>query len=156
MIKIKKYEDSNCIDTIKLFHDTVHTINKKDYIKEQLDVWAPESIDIKNWHDSIIKNFSIVAFMNETLVGFGDIAADGYLNRIYVHKNFQNFGIGSTICNELEEAFKKKKITTHASITAKSFFANRGYKTIKEQEIERSGVKLKNYIMEKKLTWNKP
>ena len=39
------------------------------------------------------------------------------------------------------------EIKTYASITAKPFFESRGYAVVKEQEVERSGVKLKNYEM---------
>ena len=39
--------------------------------------------------------------------------------------------------------------TTHASITAKPFFLKRGYRAVKEQKVERAGVFLTNYVMEK-------
>ena len=35
----------------------------------------------------------------------------------------------------------------HASITAKPFFERRGYKAVKEQQVERKGVLLTNYVM---------
>ncbi len=38
-------------------------------------------------------------------------------------------------------------ITTYSSITAKPFFEKRGYQVIKSQEVERFGVKLKNFKM---------
>lgn len=36
-----------------------------------------------------------------------------------------------------------------SSITAKPFFEKRGYIVIKEQTVERFGVELRNYVMEK-------
>lgn len=62
---------------------------------------------------------------------------------------YQNQGIASAICDELEQAFDGDKITAHASITAKPFFEKRGYKVIKKQEVERNGIVLTNYVMEK-------
>ena len=53
------------------------------------------------------------------------------------------------ICNKLEQKMLKGKIITHSSITAKHFFEKRGYKVIKEQQVERKGLLLTNYIMEK-------
>ena len=41
-------------------------------------------------------------------------------------------------------------IITHASITARPFFENRGYQVVREQQVERQGVFLTNYVMEKK------
>lgn len=76
--------------------------------------------------------------------------------RLYVHKDYQYQGIATAICDKLEYNFDVYKVTTHASITAKPFFEKRGYKTIKKQTIDRSGVLLLNYVMEKnKKTKNK-
>ena len=82
------------------------------------------------------------------IVGFGDIDKTGYLDRLFVHKDYQRQGIASAICDELEQAVNVNKIITHASITAKPFFERRGYKVIKEQQITRNGVSLTNYVME--------
>ncbi len=49
----------------------------------------------------------------------------------------------------LEKAFDVDKISTQASITAKYFFEKRGYKVVKEQKVERKGVLLTNYVMER-------
>ena len=47
-----------------------------------------------------------------------------------MHKDFQNQGVATAICDELEQHAKKfglQKISVHASITAKPFFEGRGY-----------------------------
>ena len=41
-------------------------------------------------------------------------------------------------------------ISTHASITAKPFFEKRGYRVIREQQVERQGVALTNFVMERR------
>ena len=48
-----------------------------------------------------------------------------YLDRLYVHKDYQRRGIASAICDALEASMPGKPITTHASITAKPFFLQR-------------------------------
>lgn len=149
-IKLRKYKSSDCKEIIELFYNTVHNINKKDYTDIQLDVWAPKNIDIEKWNISLSENYTIIAENNGVIVGFGDINEDGYLDRLYVHKDFQKMGIATMICDELEKKINKKLIYTHASITAKRFFIKRGYKVIKEQFVERNKILLKNYIMEKR------
>lgn len=147
-IHIRKYEPADCAELTKLFYDTVHTVNAKDYSKEQLDVWADGSPDLDAWNRSLTEHYSLVAVCNGTLVGFGDIDRTGYLDRLFVHKEYQHRGIAAALCDELEQAVKGT-ITTHASITARPFFLKRGYQVIKEQEVERKGVFLTNYVMEK-------
>lgn len=44
---IRKYQPSDCKELTELFYNTVHNVNAKDYTKEQLDVWANESVNVK-------------------------------------------------------------------------------------------------------------
>ena len=145
---IRKYQASDCREMAELFYNTVHTVNTKDYSKEQLDVWATGQVDLEKWNESLQEHFSIVAVDDEIIVGFGDIDSTGYLDRLFVHTDYQGKGIATAICNQLEQAVPGR-ITTHASITAKPFFEKRGYKVIKEQKVERQGVFLTNYVMVK-------
>ena len=106
---------------------------------------------MEEWNQSLSEHFSLVAMKDGIITGFGDIDRTGYLDRLFVHKDYQNQGIATAICEKLELAFGVSKITTHASITAKPFFLHRGYSIIKEQQVIRSNIPLTNYIMEKTL-----
>lgn len=145
---IREYQTSDCKEITELFYNTVHTVNAKDYTKEQLDAWAKEQVDLEKWNQSLQEHYSIVAVEDEVIVGFGDIDKTGYLDRLFVHTDYQGRGIATAICNQLEQAVKGD-ITTHASITAKSFFEKKGYRVVKEQQVERQGVFLTNFYMEK-------
>jgi len=145
---IREYQPLDCEVLAELFYNTVHTVNVKDYTKEQLDVWAAGIIDLEKWNQSFEEHYSLVAIDDEVIVGFGDINKAGYLDRLFVHSDYQRKGIATAICNELEQAVQES-IVTHASITARPFFEKRGYKVIKEQQVERQGIFLTNYIMEK-------
>lgn len=146
---IRKYQASDCKELADLFYNTVHIVNAKDYTKEQLNVWATKQVDLEKWNKSLQEHFSVVALDNETIVGFGDIDKTGYLDRLFVHANYQKKGIATALCNQLEQAVQGD-ITTHAPITAKPFFEKRGYKLVKEQQVERQGIFLTNYVMIKK------
>lgn len=145
---VRKYQPCDCKEITELFYNTVHTINSKDYTEEQLAAWATGNIDLEQWNRSLQEHFSFVAARDEIIVGFGDIDSTGYLDRLYVHKDYQRKGIATALCEVLEQAVLSK-ITTHASITAKPFFENRGYKVICEQQVNRQNVLLTNFIMEK-------
>lgn len=144
---LRKYKSSDCKCLTELFYDTVHTVNAKDYTKEQLDAWAPYEIDLIEWDKSLSEHYSIVAVQDDIVVGFGDIDKSGYLDRLYVHKDYQRQGIATAVCNELEDAVNSFEIFTYASVTAKPFFEKRGYKIVSEQRVVRNGVYLTNYKM---------
>ena len=150
---LRRYRTSDCGRMAELFYETVHSVNAADYTKEQLDAWATGNVDLTAWDKSFLEHFTIVA--EETgddgkrIVGFGDIDSTGYLDRLYVRKDRQRRGIASAICGELENAADAAKITTHASITARPFFQKRGYRVVREQQVERGGILLTNYVMDK-------
>ena len=58
---IRKYQKEDCKELCALFYDTVHTINAKDYTKDQLDVWATGQVDFEKWDKSLQEHYSIVA-----------------------------------------------------------------------------------------------
>lgn len=144
---IREYISSDCERLAELFFQTIHTVNAKDYTKEQLNVWATGNVDLSVWNNSFLEHYTLVALENNVIVGFGDIDNTGYLDRLFVHKDYQSQGIATALCDRLEAGFDR--VTTHASITAKQFFMNRGYRLIKEQQVVRNGISLANYVMEK-------
>lgn len=148
---IRKYEPQDCKELADLFYNTVHTINARDYTKEQLNVWATGKVDLNKWNRSFQEHYSIVAVVENTVIGFGDIDETGYLDHLYVHVNHQGEGVATAICNKLEQTVQGK-VVTHASVTARPFFQKRGYKVIKEQQVERQGVFLTNFVMEKQIS----
>jgi len=65
---IRKYESSDCKEMAELFFNTVHSVNVKDYTKEQLDAWASGQVDLEKWDQSFQEHFSIVAVENDIIL----------------------------------------------------------------------------------------
>ena len=170
-MELRKYRPRDCEEMARLFYDTVHTVNAADYTKEQLDAWADGQVDLEKWNASFLEHDTLVAVEGECIAGFGDMDETGYLDRLYVHKDFQKKGVASAICSRLERDRRKRAafrqeadknarrpveeraeltFTTHASITARPFFEKRGYVVKKEQQVERHGVRMTNFVMEKR------
>ncbi|MGL5067329.1 MAG: GNAT family N-acetyltransferase [Sarcina sp.] len=156
-MELRNYRETDCEEVINLFYETVHSINIKDYTKEQVNVWATKKIDIEVWNTSLINNYSIVCININKIVGFGDLRKDGYFDRLYVHKDYQNLGIATKIVSQIEKYARESNIgaiEVHSSITAKKFFVKRGYELIKKQNVKRKNQELTNYVMRKKLIKN--
>ena len=146
---IREYESGDLRFLAELFCETVHAVNARDYTEEQLDAWADGTVDLEKWDLSFRQHHTFVAVVNGQIAGFGDMDDTGYLDRLYVHKDFQRRGVATALCYKMEEAVRTLRFTTHASITAKPFFEGRGYQAVKEQQVERKGVLLTNYVMTK-------
>lgn len=146
---LRSYQAQDCKYLAALFYDTVHCVNAGDYSEAQLNAWASGTVDFDRWDASLSAHCSVVAVENERIVGFGDMDATGYLDRLFVHKDYQRQGIATAICDRLERSVSAPKFSTYASITAKPFFEKRGYHVTKTQQVQRNGVLLTNYVMEK-------
>ena len=148
-MKIRVYGSRDCPALIRLFRETVHTACAGNYGPEQLDAWATGQVDEAAWNESFLRHTTFVAEENGTILGFGDMDETGYLDRLYVHHAHQREGIATAICDALEQAVPSACYTTHASITAKPFFMQRGYRVVRQQTVVRYEVEMTNFIMEK-------
>ena len=146
---LRDYCKTDCTELARLFYDTVHTVNAKDYSRAQLDAWATGEVNLEAWNKSFQAHNTVVAEMDGQIVGFGDMDETGYLDRLYVHKDYQRRGVATAICDALEQNTKAAEFTTHASITARPFFEKRGYTVVREQQVERRGILLANFVMKK-------
>lgn len=148
---LREYRSADAQETAALFYETIRSVNLGDYDQAQVDAWAPKDRDLNEWDRSFKGKRALVAIEGERIVGFGDVDVSGYLDRLYVRRDRLRRGIATTLCDALESVVESAKITTHASITAKPFFEGRGYRVVKRQEVERKGIRLVNFVMEKTL-----
>lgn len=100
-MNLREYKPSDCTQLAELFYQTVHSVNAKDYTQEQRNAWATGKVDLAQWDASFREHKTIDAVENSTIVGFGDMDSSGYLDRLYVHKDYQRRGIASAICDAL-------------------------------------------------------
>ena len=139
-MKTRLYRQSDLDSILELFYHNIHTVCVHDYTLEQLDAWAPANPDVYRWQVSLNRNHTLVVEKDSQIIGFGDVGETGYLDRLYVH--------------QLEKYAKAKGISfmnTAASVTSRPFFEKQGYNVLEEQIVERRGVRLRRYLMEKKL-----
>ena len=128
---IRPYRSSDCPALAELFYQTVHAVNARDYSPEQLDAWADGRVELAAWDASFRAHDTRVAVEGGVIVGFADLGPDGYLDRLYVHRDWQGRGVASALCD------------------ARPFFERRGWHVVKEQQVERRGVLLTNFVMER-------
>lgn len=144
------------LDTLRqLFQDTVLTINRRDYTQAQVEAWASGAEDRSRWSDRLAAHhFVAVAELDSQIVGFAELAANGYIDCFYCHKDFQNQGIGTKLLDRLTAEARSLHLTqlfTEASITAKPFFERRGFQVVRSQQVERHGQVFTNFRMTKSL-----
>lgn len=135
-----------------LFYDTINTINSKDYTKEEIADWSSWHTDTKKWTERVNEQYFIIALRNNTIVGFSSLAPDGYLDFMFVHKDFQHQGIATLLLQKIEDKAKELNlfsIYSEVSITAKDFFEKNGFIVEIEQRKRSRNLELVNFKMRK-------
>ncbi|MEC4174980.1 GNAT family N-acetyltransferase [Adlercreutzia sp. R7] len=139
----------------KLFRNTVHAVNSRDYAPEQLDAWVPrDKRRLTQIAEKLSGQQTVGLKECGILVGFGSLDDKGDIDMLFVHKDRQKQGIAKVILRELERlALERGKqvVSTFASVTARPFFERMGYAVERENVVNRDGVSLVNYLMSKQL-----
>lgn len=152
---IRRFASSDLESVLQLFQEVVHSVGAKYYNLSQVNAWAPkEGLDKQKWLQSLSENITYVVEMDSKIVGFGDMTHLGYIDHLYVHKNYQGRGVALAIFKKLEEEARKmglSELTTEANVMAKPLAERQGFEVIKEQRKVRRGVEFINYMMRKKL-----
>ena len=153
-MRLRTYDIRDTQQIVKLFYDTVHEVNIRDYTQAQVDAWALADMDIERWTKSLSSKFTFVAEEGEKIAGFGELEPSGDIDRFYCHQDFQRQGVGRLILKQIESKAQElgiNKLFTEASITARPFFESQGFIVVRKQEVERRGQKLINFAMEKNI-----
>lgn len=148
LVRTACQEDASLIG--QLIYDTVRSINIRDYSQAQVEAWAPDAIIFSTYAES----FAYVVEEEGQILGFANITAEGYLNRFYIHHQFQGKGIGKLLLRAIEERTQSlhlEKMTTEASITARPFFISQGWVVVEQQTVDLRGLSFINFKMKKVL-----
>lgn len=151
---IRTYSPEDLPQILSLFYDTVHTVCQNDYSRQQLDAWAPKEPDIALWRQTLSSHYTLVAEENGHILAFADLAEPDYLDRLYVHKDAQRRGIARSLVRLLEERASRlgaRRISVHASLTAKGFFIHQNYQLVREQFPVKHGITMVNFLMVREL-----
>ncbi len=140
----------------KLFCDTVHAVNSRDYTPEQLEAWAPrDERRLAQIAEKLSEQQTVGLKECGILLGFGSLNDESDIDMLFVHKDRQGQGIAKAALCELERLVLergKQAVSTFASVTARPFFERMGYGVERENVVDRDGVSLVNYLMSKQLS----
>lgn len=153
-VTIQPYQATALESILTLFNETVATINRQDYSEAAILQWLQPNPDYQRWQQLLTEEHTLLAYHQQQLVGFASITATGYLDFLYIHKDYVQQGIGRVLVEHLLHYAKEQAVTTisvHASITAKPFFETLGFQLVKELSQVRNGVVLTNYLLTKSL-----
>lgn len=153
-MKIDKYNKQYCNEIADLFCEAVHAIDPCLYTDEQKRAWAPKPPDYEFWKQRLDIKMPYIGLMHGQVAGFIELEKDGHIDCMYVHPNFQRLGFGSKLLGHVIQLARDRgfeRLYVEASKAARPLFDKMGFFDVRENVIERRGVKLTNHTMEFKL-----
>lgn len=153
-MNVRKAEHNDIPAIIDLFVNTIKSVNSRDYSLLQISTWYSTGKNADLWKRKMGIQYFIVIEIDSVLVGFASIAPDGFLDFMYVHKDYQGKGIARELLKNIEEKAREQKndkVYSFVSITAKPFFLKSGYRITAEKRRIVNDVEFINSVMEKSL-----
>lgn len=151
-ITFRPYRPADAPQLLALFRDTIRRVNSRDYPPDQIRAWASDDIDPIAWANRFDGRFVVVAAEGDRPVGFAELKADGHIDRLYVSADHQGRGVATRLLADLVAEARRMglaRLFVEASVTARPFFAARGFVTLAEQTVACRGAHLVNYRMER-------
>ena len=149
---IRRFHLSDAKATHAIFREAVHHGTTAFYTKEQREAWAPNADMPEAWPDRMADQITYVAEGPEGLEGFFALNHDGHLDMAYVRPHQMGQGLAKQLydaCLADPAAAHFARLDTEASHLSRRFFERQGWSVVTEQEIDRFGVKLTTFRMEK-------
>lgn len=149
---VRDYEPNDLKAVVALFERSVHQIACRDYTPAQLAVWAPERPDFDAWTKRLSTGGIFVSEREDRLAGFARIDESGELDLLYVDPLLERQGVATELFDSVAAWSRRNgivQLTANVSITARPFFERIGFRVLQSQVVEREGVRLENFRMER-------
>ncbi len=151
---IRPYQSSDAPALADLYQDAVWEIGSQVYGTAQVEAWAAAVHDLEWFQRSLEQGVTLVAIAEAQIAAFGQLHPLDHVAFLYTASRFARQGYATEIYRRLEAHARQhsiKKIRTEASRISKFFFLKEGYEVVGTEWVERQGVLLERFKMEKQI-----
>lgn len=136
---------------LHVFERSVRQTCTSDYSSQQIEAWVKKGLDEERWRERIKTHYFIVAETADSgIMGFSSLTEEAYLDVLFVAPEFQGRKIASSLVDKIKTkaiSSGRKRISTHASITARPFFEQQGFRIAEENTRYLFDIPIMNYHM---------
>jgi len=150
----RPYQSIDLPQIAEIYIASIHSLAAPFYSPEQLAAWAPPVADLDRWRERLAPLDTIVSEHESIIAGFVSYTADGYLDLLFTRPNFARRGVATRLYLGVERVLRRAGVTrvsTHASLAARSFFDHHGFQVDADESVECRGVYLRRFAMHKTL-----
>ena len=137
-----------------LFRDAVMQLAASHYDQAGRAAWAASADDLDAFGARLAQGLTLVAVSSDTIAAFGQLHPADHVSMLYTSPAFAGQGIAWTLLARFEavaRAAGTPVLTAHASASAKRSFERAGFHVLEEENLDRNGVSLQRFRMQKPL-----
>jgi putative acetyltransferase len=155
-IRIRAYRSTDASALAQVFYWAVRSGALPHYSAAQIATWAPCPPDPQWYEDRARDGRTILVAVDavDQPLAYGDLEPDGHIDHLYCRPESSGRGLGSAICERLEQAARSLGLTrlhVEASEGARGLFLRKGFSVIERRDFPLRGVAIHHYRMEKRL-----
>jgi putative acetyltransferase len=138
----------------ELFRDAVMHLAASHYDEAGRVAWAASADDLDAFGARLTQGLTLVAVSSDAVAAFGQLHPADHVSMLYTAPAFAGQGIAWTLLARFEavaRAAGTPVLTAHASASAKRSFERAGFHVLEEENLDRNGVSLKRFRMQKPL-----
>lgn len=151
-MEIRKFEKSDTEQVAKLIQDSVKILNPQESSEQQSQSQTSSNIPFRDWEESFLQTFTIIAEQNHRVVGIAQLDDTGHINWFYCHPDFRRQGIGGQLYAAIEDYAYSKNIPTlftETHPTDSPFFFKMGFQKVQKQKSLIRGEIISSFILQK-------
>ena len=136
----------------KVYLDSIQSIDKNIYSKEQKRAWSSQAWDNPNFEKSIIKGKGWLLSKDGIIVAFATRYPKNRIALFYCKGKFQRKGFGSKLLQKLEDEAKKEgldSLYTEASLISYELFLKNEWEIIRKEKVIINNIFFERYKMTK-------
>jgi putative acetyltransferase len=152
--RVRPWREDDLPAIARLYHDTVHAVNARDYTPEQIAAWAPRVEPEAFWRRRFATRLAFVAAIDGAVAGFCELEPPDHVDCFYVHHAWQRRGVGAALMRRLLEeaaALGAERLRADVSVTARAFFERQGFAVARERTRRYRGQAFRQFLMERRL-----
>ncbi len=137
-----------------LFREAVMQLAASHYDEAQLGAWASTADDLDAFGARLACGLTLVAVANDAIAAFGQLHPANHVEMLYTAPACAGQGIAWTLLARFEavaRAAGTPLLSALASASAKRSFERAGFHVLTEESVERNGVSLRRFRMQKPL-----
>ncbi|OOG28715.1 GNAT family N-acetyltransferase [Thioalkalivibrio denitrificans] len=147
---LREFREEDLGAVLDVFQASVRQVAARDYIPEQVEAWAPVPPDEEYWRRRLVRKAVFVCETEGALAGFIAIDTRGHVDLLFVHPAHLRRGVATALLARARAwAMERgaRRLTTDASVTARPFFEQAGFRVTEHRIVPLRGMMFRNFHM---------